>query len=154
MLNYLKKEEDFLKCILNFKNHINKIFNNMIQLDNNDYSALSKILYCYSKIKEQNTNDVFYKKLIKYGKMNTKLVIFNDRINIKRKDIFKNININLGFLARDITNEEAISISEDIDNINEYTETINKLKRKYYKYKGKYLEIKSTTEINTDAFYY
>ena len=153
MLNYLKREEDFLKCIVNFKNHINKIFNNMIQLDNNDYSTLSKILYSYSKIKEQNNNDVFYKKLIKYGKMNSKIIIFNDRINIKLKDIFKNININLGFLARDITNEEAISISEDTDNINEYTETINKLKRKYYKYKGKYLEMKSTTEINTDNFY-
>lgn len=152
MLNYLKKEEDFLKCIISFKNNIGKLFNNMIQLDNNDYSILSKILYNYSKIKEQNYNDINYKKLIKYGKMNTKIIIFNDRINIKLKDIFKNININLGFLARDITNEEVISISEDTENINEYTETINKLKKKYYKYKGKYLEIKSTSEINTDQF--
>ncbi len=152
MLNYLKKEEDFIKCILNFKNYIGKIFNNMIQLDNNDYNMLSKILYFYSKIKEQNFNDVYYKKLIKYSKMNIKLMIFNDRINIKLKDIFKNININLGFMARDITNEETISISDDLDTINEYTETINKLKRKYYKYKGKYLEMKCTTEINTEHF--
>ncbi len=147
MFNYLKKEDDFLKWIIAFKNCIGKIFYNMIQLDNNDYNMLSKILFCYSKIKNQNINDIYYKKIIKYGKMNSKLIIFNDRINIKFKDIFKNININFGFMARDITNEELVSISDNFDtDINDYTETINNLKRKYYKYKGKYLEMKSSTE--------
>ncbi len=152
MLNYLKREEDFIKCIINFKSHISKIFYNMIQLENNDYNNIAKILYCYSKIKDQNNNDIYYKKLVKYGKINIKLIIFNDRINIKLKDIFKNININLGFMARDIINEETMTISDDIETVNEYTETINKLKKKYYKYKGKYLEMKCSTDMNTEYF--
>jgi hypothetical protein len=151
MFNYLKNEEDFYKWIFNFKDLIPKIFNNMITLDNQDYKKLAKILYIYSKIKNQNMDDEFYKKLLGFLKMNSKIILFNDRINIKFKDIFKNININLGFMARDIINEENISvtISENFNTINDNyndneNDTIYKLKRKYYKYKGKYLEMKMT----------
>jgi hypothetical protein len=82
-------------------------------------------------------------------KINSNIILFNDRINIKFKDIFKQININLGFMTRDIVNEETISvtITEDLDDYNEDSELlekIHKLKRKYYKYKGKYLEMKIT----------
>ncbi len=152
MFNYLKKENDFYKWIISFKEHIMKIFNNMITLDNNEFKKLSQILYTYSKIKNQSLQDVYYKKLLYILKQNSKLVLFNDRINIKFKDIFKNININLGFMARDIVNEESISVSiSDDHTINSSNDsiTIEKLKRKYYKYKGKYLEIKcSMTETN------
>ena len=150
MLNYLKKEEDVYKWIFNFKELIPKIFNNMITLETNDYKKLAKILYNYSKIKNQNMDDEYYKKLLYVLKMNTKLVLFNDRINIKFKELFKNININLGYLARDIVNEEVISvtISEDATINSEFSiDTIHKLKKKYYKYKGKYLEMKMTETI-------
>lgn len=124
----------------------------MITLDNNEFRKLSQILYTYSKIKNQSLQDAYYKKLLHILKENSKIVLFNDRINIKFKDIFKNININLGFMARDIVNEESISVSiSDDHTINNSTDsiTIEKLKRKYYKYKGKYLEIKcSMTETN------
>jgi hypothetical protein len=147
MFNYLKKEEDFYKWIIIFKPYITSIYNNMITLDNDDYYILAKILCIYSKIKSQNTENSYYKKLIKYCKNNSRLVLFNDRINIKFKDIFKNININLGYLARDIINEETISISSDIqESIKDTNETIQKLRKKYYKYKGKYLEIKCITD--------
>ncbi len=151
MFNYLKKEEDFYKWIYNFKEDMPKIFYNMINLNNSDYKTLAKILYYYSKIQNQSLNDEFYRKLLGVLKMNSYIILFNDRINIKLKDIFKNININLGFLARDIINEESISvtITEDIDEDNEIYDTINKLKRKYYKYKGKYLEMKMTETIRT-----
>jgi hypothetical protein len=151
MFNYLKKENDFYKWIMSFKEHIMKIFNNMITLDNNEFKKLSQILYTYSKIKNQSLQDAYYKKLLYILKQNSKIVLFNDRINIKFKDIFKNININLGFMARDIVNEESIlvSISDDQTINNSDNITIEKLKRKYYKYKGKYLEIKcSMTETN------
>ncbi len=156
MFNYLKKEDDYYKWIFNFKDLIPKIFNNMITLETNDYKKLAKILYNYSKIKNQNIEDEYYKKLLYIFKMDNKLVLFNDRINIKFKDIFKNININLGYMARDIVNEEIISvtISEDVSDINSSIsiDTIHKLKRKYYKYKGKYLEMKlsSVNETNID----
>ncbi len=142
MFNYLKKEEDFYIWIISFKEHIMKIFSNMISLDNNDYLNLSKVLYYYSKINNQNMQDTYYKKLLYLLKSNQKLILFNDRINIKFKDIFKNKNINLGFMARDITNEDNINVSISSDTND--NETISKLKRKYYKYKGKYLEIKYT----------
>jgi hypothetical protein len=152
MFNYLKKENDFYKWIMSFKEHIMKIFNNMITLDNSEFKKLSQILYTYSKIKNQSLQDTYYKKLLHILKENNKIVLFNDRINIKFKDIFKNININLGFMARDIVNEESISVSiSDDHTINSSNDsiTIEKLKRKYYKYKGKYLEIKcSMTETN------
>ncbi len=152
MFNYLKKEEDFYKWIFNFKELIPRIFNNMITLEAHDYKKIAKILYNYSKIKNQNMEDENYKKLLCILKIDSKLILFNDRINIKFKDIFKNININLGYMARDIVNEEVISvsISEDITDINSNIsiDTIHKLKRKYYKYKGKYLEMKMSETIN------
>jgi hypothetical protein len=151
MFNYLKKEEDFYKWIINFKEYIVKIFSNMITLDNMDYMKLSKILYFYSKIKTQTMEDEYYVKLLKILKVNNRLILFNDRINLKFKDIFKNININLGYLARDIVSYDTISItiSDEIIDI-ETSETITKLKKKYYKYKGKYLEIKyNDTELNS-----
>jgi hypothetical protein len=149
MFNYLKNEEDFYKWIFNFKDLIPRIFNNMITLNNQDYKKLAKILFMYSKIKNQNMEDEFYKKLLGILKCDSHLVLFNDRINIKFKDIFRNININLGFMARDIINEETISvtISENFNTINDNyndNDAIHKLKRKYYKYKGKYLEMKIT----------
>jgi hypothetical protein len=154
MFNYLKKEEDFYKWIINFKENIIKIFNNMINLENNDYKKLCRILYLYSKIKTQHIDDIYYKKLLGYLKINSRIVLFNDRINIKFKDIFKNININLGFMARDIINEEIISVTLSDDTMitesldaNKINETITKLKRKYYKYKGKYLEMKTNDSI-------
>ena len=143
MFNYLKKEEDFYKWIFNFKELIPKIFYNMINLNNSDYKKLARILFFYSKIQNQNMNDEYYKKLLGVLKTNSNIILFNDRINIKFKDIFKQININLGYMTRDIVNEETISVTitddlNDLDDLNEDSEIlekINKLKRKYYKYK-------------------
>ena len=89
MFNYLKQEEDFYKWIFNFKEYIPKLFYNMINLNNNDYKKLSKILFCYSKIQNQSLNDEYYKKLLGILKTNSNIILFNDRINIKFKDIFK-----------------------------------------------------------------
>ena len=140
MFVYLKNENDFYKWICEFKDMIYTIFNNNIILDDNDLIILSKILFIYSKIKTQSMEDKYYKKFIHTVKNNTKLILFNDRINIKFKELFKHININLGYLARDILNEETITITESSE-IDDVTATINKLKQKYYKYKGKYMEI-------------
>ena len=141
MLNYLKTENDYYKWLYEFRNLIGNIFNNIIILEDDDYMRLSKILYIYSKIKNQSMEDKYYRKLINYIKENNRLILFNDRINIKLKDLFKNVNINLGYLARDIVNIETVTITASSE-IDEVTATINKLKRKYYKYKGKYLEMK------------
>lgn len=141
MLNYLKTENDYYKWLCEFKYLINSIFNNIIILEDDDYMRLSRLLYIYSKIKNQSMEDKYYRKLIHYIKENNRLILFNDRINIKLKELFKNVNINLGYLARDIVNMETFTITESSE-MDDITATINKLKRKYYKYKGKYLEMK------------
>lgn len=141
MLNYLKTENDYYKWLCEFKYLINNIFNNIIILEDDDYMRLSRLLYIYSKIKNQSMEDKYYRKLIHYIKENNRLILFNDRINIKLKELFKNVNINLGYLARDIVNMETFTITESSE-MDDITATINKLKRKYYKYKGKYLEMK------------
>ena len=141
MLNYLKTENDYYKWLYEFRNLIGNIFNNMIILEEDDYMRLSRMLCIYSKIKNQTMEDKYYRKLIYYIKENNRLILFNDRINIKLKELFKNVNINLGYLARDIVNMETFTITESSE-MDDITATINKLKRKYYKYKGKYLEMK------------
>jgi hypothetical protein len=90
MLNYLKTENDYYKWLYEFRNLIGNIFNNIIILEDDDYMRLSKILYIYSKIKNQSMEDKYYRKLINYIKENNRLILFNDRINIKLKDLFKN----------------------------------------------------------------
>ncbi len=146
MFNYLKSDNDFYKWIMHFREHILNIYNNYILLSDDDIYNLSIILYLYSRVKNQSYDDHNYKKLLKQISINNRLVLFNDRINIKFKELFKNVNINLGFLARDINNEEqlSISISDETENM---LDTINKLKKKYYKYKGKYLGIKLSPSI-------
>ena len=79
-------------------------------------------------------------------------MLFNGRINIKIKDIIKNLNLNLGILAKHLTMEldETISISSEEDtSIKVLKNKLNKMRRNYYKYKGKYLEMKMS-EISSN----
>ena len=146
MYVFLKKENDYYKWTINFKELIGSIFYNPIIFKNEDYRILSKILFYISKITIQSTDNHEYNKLIQLLQKYPHIILFNERINIKIKDIFKNNNINFGYLAKhisvdNITITDSYEISEDIT-----SNTINKLAKKYYKYKSKYLEIK-TSEI-------
>jgi hypothetical protein len=146
MYLFLKKESDYYKWTINFKELIGTIFYNPIIFKNEDYRILSKILFYISKITIQSTDNNEYNKLIQLLQKYPHIILFNERINIKIKDIFKNNNINFGYLAKhinvdNITITDSNEISEDI-----VSNTINKLAKKYYKYKSKYLEIK-TSEI-------
>ena len=146
MFNYLKKESDYYKWIVNFKNIIGKIFYNPIILTDKDYYKLSKILYLISKITIQAMENIEYKKLIFYLQKNNYIILYNDRINIKIKDIFINNTLNLGYLAKHInenTNMNSVTISDEIYSSNDILcLKLNKLTKKYFKYKGKYNEIK------------
>ena len=93
---------------------------------------LSEIIYCISKVKEQKLNCIYYKNLIHISNKYKKLIIFNDRINLKINDIFTNKNMNLGHLVKNIKNNSNIILYEENNNVNKY-------KIKYLKYKGKYL---------------
>ena len=102
MFSYLKTEGDYLKWMISFKDNVKRIFYKLIELDDNDYKKLSNIIYLISKVSIQNLEQNEYKMLIESMKQNTHIIMLNDRINIKIKDIFKNNNLNLGFLAKHI----------------------------------------------------
>ena len=153
MFNYLRNENDYIKWIMLFTDIISRIFYNPIILKNNDFNKLGKILFLISKINIQNLENTEYIKLINYLRKNLHIVLFNDRINIKIRDIFKTSQINLGFLAKhinDIDSIQTISISDDICiEPSEITNKLNKLTIKYYKYKGKYLEMRTSEMTST-----
>ena len=117
MFNYLKKESDYYKWIVNFKNIIGKIFYNPIILTDKDYYKLSKIIFLFSKITTQSFDNIYYKNLIVYLQKTSNIILYNDRINIKIKDIFINNNINFGYLAKHINEENSINsitISDEV----------------------------------------
>jgi len=154
MFNYLKKESDYYKWIINFKYNISKIFYNPIILKDNDYYKLSKILFLFSKTSIQNIENTEYKKLINILQKNIHIILYNDRINIKIKDIFINNNLNFGFLAKHINDENitnSITITDDtyIMTNDILTFKLNKITKKYYKYKGKYFESKQNELLNS-----
>jgi len=148
MYSYLKREVDYYKWTISFKDVIRKIFYNPIILKDNDYIKLSKIIFLISKITIQSMDNNEYIKLIKYLQKNVHIILFNDRINIKIKDIFKNNNLNFGFLAKHINDtieNTSITITDDIVLSGDTVDTnmeISKITRKYYKYKGRYLKMK------------
>lgn len=151
MFNYLKKESDYYKWIKNFKNIISKIFYNPIILTDKDYYKLSKIIFLISKITSQSLENTEYKNLINYLQKNSNIILYNDRINIRIKDIFVNNNLNFGYLAKHINDENNMSSITLIDDSNTdevYSANdilsfkLNKITQKYFKYKGKYIEKK------------
>jgi len=145
MFSYLKKETDYYKWTITFKEIIGKIFYNPIILKTEDYVKLSKLIYLLSKVTVQNLENPEYNKLINFLNKNSRIILFNDRINIKIKDLFKNNNLNFGFLTKHINEytQSTISITESDEN----KEQLDKLTRKYYKYKGRYLGMKYSDKL-------
>ena len=137
MFSYLRKEADYYRWTVVFKELIGKIFYNPIILNSEDYIKLSKTIYLLSKITVQNIENPEYNKLLNYLNKHPRIIFFNDRINIKIKDLFKNNNLNFGFLTKHINeySQPTISITDTID------DHINTITRKYYKYKVRYLEM-------------
>lgn len=145
MFKYLKKEKDFIKWIVFISNQCNMLFNNSINLLEDDLEDLGKIIYLLVNIEKQDVKDKSYRRFLKFCRNNEKLILYDSRINLKIKDYFKflKININLGFLAKHLTWNDSTIISLDDD-----TETkslkkeLEETKLKYQKYKTKYVRLK------------
>ena len=129
MFVYLKNEADYYIWTIIFKEFIGKIFYNPIILNAEDYIKLSKIIYLLSKITVQNIENPEYNKLINYLNKNPRIIFFNERINIKIKDLFINNNLNFGFLTKHI-NEYLPPLISITDTNNDHIHTIT---QKYYK---------------------
>lgn len=142
---YLKKENDFIKWLYVVDFKINDMFYNPIKIKHNDYFKLGKILYLFSKTDSYDMNDYNYKTFINFISKNSYLVLLNNKINIKFKDIFKDKHINLGFIAKHLNlniDSSIIFVQNDIVMYETINDKMNKYMKKYEKYKLKYNTIK------------
>ena len=107
-------------------------------------------------VQDQNVKDESYLRLINYCQKHNKLILDNTRINMKIKENFPflKININLGFLAKHLTfnYEGPILLEDDLEatqDLMKLQELLTKVTKKYQKYKLKYAQSKndSITEM-------
>lgn len=162
MFKYLKKEKDYIKWI-KFLGPLNlELFYIPISLSTDELEHLGKLLYLLNNIKEQHIKEPTYIAFISYAQKHNKLILDNNRINIKIRDYF-NYNkcaINLGFLAKHLTfTFNDVKLNDDIENVNPHVyikleEELKKITKKYHKYKTKYIIIKhpeKTEQILSDT---
>lgn len=154
MYKYMRKEKDFIRWTKFISNKIIQLYLIPISLSTDDFNYIGKLIYLLFNITEQNIKDETYINFINFCHEHSRLVLDNNRINLKIREYFPSLkcNINLGFFAKHLTwNKETISFDEN--NIEKSVEILNlelKLQnatKKYYKYKAKYLESKDI-EIN------
>jgi len=154
MYNYLKKEADFIKWtnFINFK--IIDIYYITITLINKDYVLIGKLIYLLFNINEQSINDKYYLNFLNFCNENNKIILYDNRINIKIKELFSNIkcSLNLGILAKHLTWNKNIIVLENNSSEDELITVKNKLEIiniKYLKYKKKYMKYKNNYIFNT-----
>ena len=152
MYKFLRKEKDFIKWTKFISGSLNNLFYTPLSLSSEDLIHLGKILYLLVNVTEQNIKDTSYLKLINYCQKNNKLILDNTRINMKIKENFPylKININLGFLAKHLTfnYESPIIFEDDLESTQELIkmeEVLKKVTKKYQKYKLKYSQSKKDT---------
>jgi hypothetical protein len=144
MFKYLKKESDFIKWIYFLNDKLVNLYNVSISISDSDYIPLGKIIYLLTKIDVQDLSNKNYVKFLKYCKKKHRLILYNSRINLRIKELFKflSVNINLGFLAKHLTFDNS---KINIDDVSLNDSEIDVIYKKYYKYKGKYMNLKKVT---------
>jgi hypothetical protein len=158
MYTFLKKENDFIKWTKFISTKIINLYDIPISLSNEDIINFGKLIYLLFNINEQNIKNASYLLFINFCNTNNKLILYNNRINLKIKTFFNNlkININLGYLAKHLTLTRNIITFDNIKLL-DYNETfdinckkmvelekqLNNIKQKYKKYKLKYFSTKS-----------
>ena len=158
MFKHLKKEKDYIKWI-KFLGPLNlELFYTPISLSTDELEHLGKLLYLLNNIKDQNIKESSYITFVNFAQKHNKLILDNNRINLKVRDYFSYIkcNINLGFLAKHLTfNYNNIKLEYEPEYpIYKLEEEIKNLTKKYNKYKTKYLMIKhpdKTEQILSDT---
>ena len=151
MFKYLRKEKDFIKWLKFCSGILNNLFYSPISLSSEDIIHLGKIIFLLINIKEQNLKNDTYMKFINYCQKYNKLILDNTRINLKVKEnfTFLKINMNLGFLAKHLTynKEGSINFEDDLEKTQDLIkveEMLRKVTNKYHKYKIKYNQSKKS----------
>jgi len=149
MFRYLRKEKDFIKWLKFLGNSLSNLFITPISLSSEDILHLRKIIFLLINIKEQNLKNDTYLKFINYAQKYNKLILDNTKINLKIKENFPflKINLNLGFMAKHLTynKDGSINLEDDLEKTQELIkleEQLRKITKKYYKYKTKYTKTK------------
>jgi hypothetical protein len=146
MFKFIKKENDFIKWIYFLGNKCSDLYIVPMSLSSDDFNILGKIMYYFINIKEQTMNDKYYNKLIAYGNKYPKLILDNNRINLKLKENFGHIkcNINLGILAKHLSQnkDNIIEFPDENNEVQILKNEIIKITNKYLKYKNKYIKSK------------
>jgi hypothetical protein len=160
MFKHLKKDKDYIKWLKFIGNNLNDLFQTPISLSSEDIIHLGKIIFLLTNITEQNVKNESYIKFLSYCQKHPKLILDNTRINMKIKENFPflKININLGFLAKHLTfsNEAIIVLDDDLEKTQDLIkveEMLRKVTKKYFKYKNKYVNSKKidATELPLSA---
>ena len=155
MYKYLRKEKDFIRWSKFISEKLIQLYYIPISLSSDDFIHIGKLIFLLFNIIEQDLKDKTYVAFIENCNRYNKLILDNSRINLKIKENFPNLKINLGFVAKHLTwNKEIITFDKNKEEIK--TEQViileNKLQdmtKKYYKYKLKYLE-SCKSDVNTN----
>ena len=149
MFKYLRKEKDIIKWLKFLGPSISTLFYTPISLSSDDILHLAKIIFLLTTIPEQNLKNDIYLKFINYSQKYNKLILDNTRINLKIKENFSflKVNLNLGFLAKHLTYNQGESLNLDFDlektqDLIKVEEELRRITKKYYKYKTKYSQSK------------
>jgi len=149
MFRYLRKEKDFIKWLKFLGGGINNLFYTPISLSSEDIIHLGKIIFLLVNITEQNLKVESYQQFINYSQKYGKLILDNTRINLKIKENFSflKVNLNLGFLAKHLifNKDGSILLEDDLEKTQELMkmeEELRRITKKYYKYKTKYSQSK------------
>lgn len=145
MYKYLKHMKDYIKWTRFIKNYIIDFYENPISLSENDLDKLGKLIYKLINLESQNIRDKKYQELITFCQKNKKLILINNRINLKIKEKipFLKFNFNLGHFAKHVNHNQIPKLEiDDNTEVEKLQDEIIKIKKKYYKYKGKYLKTK------------
>ena len=105
MYKYLKKERDFIKWTKFIIDKLNNLYYTSIILNTEDVNNIARMLYLLFNINEQSIKELSYINFINFCIKHLHLILNNTRINLKIKENFNNLkcNINLGYLAKDLT---------------------------------------------------
>jgi hypothetical protein len=82
-----------------------ELFNTQISLSSNDINELAKLIYLLYNVKEQDIKNISYKLFLNHCNSNLKLILYNQRINLKIKEMLNlKLSLNLGILAKHLNN--------------------------------------------------
>ncbi len=117
MLNNIKTIDEYIIWFnfLDFK--LVELFNIPISISSNDINELAKLIYLLYHVKEQDIKDTSYKLFLNHCNSNLKLILYNQRINLKIKEMLNlKISLNLGILAKHLNNFTNYDFSLDTNN--------------------------------------